>query len=61
MKETLKNDSIDILDSIGLPPVDYKGPEYNIRALDKYCRSRNTEPSKLTEDELKQFELKPTK
>ncbi len=57
MKNTLKSDDVDMLDSIGLPPVSYNGPEYNIRALDKYCKSKNIEPSELTEKELKQFEL----
>lgn len=57
MKDISKINSEYELDSIGLPPVDYKGPEYNIRVLDKYCKSKNIDPSELTEDELKQFEL----
>lgn len=57
MKDISKINSEYVLDSIGLPPVDYKGPEYNIRALDKYCKSKNIDSSELTEDELKQFEL----
>lgn len=57
MKDILKNDKEYILDSIGLPPVDYDGPEYNIRALDKYCKRKGTKAFELTEEELKQFEL----
>lgn len=57
MKDILKNDNEYILDSIGLPPVDYDGPEYNIRALDKYCKGKGIKASELTEEELKQFEL----
>lgn len=62
MKNISKNDKVyeldsDILDSIGLPPNDYTGPRYNIRALDKYCKSKNITASNLTEEELKQFEV----
>ena len=31
---------------------------YDFRALDKYCSERGIIPSDLTENELKQFELK---
>ena len=57
MKDISKISSEYVLDSIGLPPVDHDGPEYNIRALDKYWKEHKINPKDLTEDELKQFEL----
>ena len=53
----LKNDDEYILDTIGLPPINYYGPEYNIRALDKYCKEKGMKPEELSDNELKQFEL----
>ncbi|MBQ7890762.1 MAG: hypothetical protein IJ359_01250 [Erysipelotrichaceae bacterium] len=53
----LKNDDEYILDTIGLPPINYDGPEYNIRALDKYCKEKGMKPEELSDNELKQFEL----
>ena len=48
-------DNIDSLDEIGLPPVDYHGPCYNVPAVDKYCKANNTTADKLTEAELEPF------
>ena len=53
-----KNDDANVLDIIGLPPINYDGPEYNIRALDKYCREKGMKPEDLSENDLIQFELK---
>lgn len=47
----------DIIDSIGLPSIEYHGPEYNIRAVDAYCREKGIDTSQLTDEELKQFEV----
>ena len=44
----LRNDDEYILDTIGLPPINYDGPEYNIRALDKYCKENNIQHSHFT-------------
>ena len=41
-----------------LIPINYDGPEYNIRALDKYCREKGMKPEDLSENDLIQFELK---
>ena len=54
MKDILESD---IIDSIGLPPLEYHGPEYNIRAVDAYCRKKGIDTSQLTDEELKQFEV----
>ena len=61
MKDILKNKfeyDYDILDEIGLPPVEHKGSDYNIRALVNYCKINNISLESLTENELKQFEIK---
>jgi hypothetical protein len=39
-------------------PIPEDAPMYNIRALDRYCKEKNIDPSNLTEEQLKQFEVK---
>lgn len=34
------------------------GIKYNVRAIDKYCAEHNLKPSELTEEQLKQFQIK---
>jgi hypothetical protein len=34
------------------------GIKYNVRAIDKYCAEHNLKPSDLTEEQLKQFQIK---
>jgi len=34
------------------------GIKYNLRAIDKYCAENHLKPSDLSEEELKQFEIK---
>lgn len=64
MKTILKSNDVvyginyDVLDEIGLPPITYNGPEYYVRALNKYCKENNRSPETLTDEELKQFEVK---
>lgn len=57
MKNILNNIDYDSLDAIGLPPIDNKGCDYNIRAIMNYCREQNISLESITEKELKQFEI----
>lgn len=35
-------------------------PDYDIRAIDAYCKERNIKPNTLSDEELKQF-IRPAK
>ncbi len=41
-------------------PMDPNGPIYNVRELHRYCKARGIDPSKLSDEELRQFEVKKT-
>lgn len=38
-------------------PIDGRGPFYDVKAIDEYCKKRGIDPSALTEDDLKRFEV----
>lgn len=44
-------------DGIFALPGPKERPRHNLRALDQYCEKKGIQPSELTEEELKQFEL----
>jgi alkanesulfonate monooxygenase SsuD/methylene tetrahydromethanopterin reductase-like flavin-dependent oxidoreductase (luciferase family) len=36
-------------------PYSEKAPDYDVRAIDRYCKAHNRDPSTLSDDELKMF------
>lgn len=39
-------------------PLDKEAPIHDYRALLKYCEEKNTDPAELSNEDLKQFEIK---
>ena len=57
MKSILMNEFP--LDDVGGILTDYlERSNHDVHALDKYCKENNRSPETLTDEELKQFEVK---
>ncbi len=58
-KGLLKLDDVvsELANGVYVVPFDENAPKYNIPAIDRYCKQKGIDPSDLTDEELKQFEV----